>query len=64
MGKFKKETIKESGKILFDIAKLVIAVAIITPLVKDEAIGVFPFLFAFLLMIPGIYLFDKGAKDE
>jgi len=32
----KKETIKESGKFIFDISKIVIAVAVVIPFVKGR----------------------------
>lgn len=60
----KKETIKELGKLLFDTFKIVVAVAIIAPLVKGEDIGIAPFVLAFPLLIVGAYLTNKGAKDE
>ncbi|MDA3053234.1 hypothetical protein OFO01_07280 [Campylobacter sp. JMF_01 NE2] len=60
----KKETIKESGKLLLDLAKVIIAVAIVTPLVKNEAIGITPFIVALMISVVGMYLFNKGAKDE
>lgn len=59
---FKKETIKEIGKSCFDIAKLIIAVAIITPLVKSENIGATPFIIALFIALMGVYLFNKGAE--
>lgn len=60
----KKETIKEIGKVFIDVFKIVVAVAIIAPLVKSESIGIMPFVFAFPLLLVGVYLTDKGIKDE
>lgn len=61
---FKKETLKEFGKLFFDTFKIVVAVAIIAPLVKGEAIGFTPFVFSILPLFAGVYFINKGAKDE
>ena len=60
----KKETIKEAGKLLLDFTKIIVAVAIITPLVKNGQMEIAPFIFAAIAAISGLYLIDKGAKDE
>lgn len=60
----KKETIKEAGKLLLDFTKVVLAVAIIAPYVKDGHIEITPFVFAGISTIFGLYLINKGAKDE
>lgn len=60
----KKETLKEVGKLFFDSFKIVVAVAIVAPLVKDESIGIAPFIFAILPLFAGVYFINKGAKDE
>jgi hypothetical protein len=60
----KKETIKETGKLLLDITKIVVAVAIVTPLVKEGDTNIAPFLFSAISASAGLYLIDKGVKDE
>lgn len=60
----KNETIREIGKIFIDTFKIVVAVAIIAPLVKSESIGVTPFVFALFPLLAGLYFINKGAKDE
>ena len=60
----KKETIKEAGKLLLDFTKIIVAVAIITPLVKSGKMEIAPFIFAAISAISGLYLINKGAKDE
>lgn len=60
----KKETLKEVGKLFFDSFKIVVAVAIVAPLVKSEDVGVLPIALSLPLILVGIYLANKGAKDE
>ena len=62
----KKETIKELGKVFFDISKIIIAVlliavSIITPLVKGD-VSIIHFLVGFIAAIIIIYLFNKGVE--
>ena len=59
---FKKEIIKDVGKSCFDISKLIIAVAIITPLVKNDNISITPFIVALISAMIGVHLFNKGAE--
>jgi len=60
----KKETIKELGKHTLDISKIVLALAIITPLVKDENISFAVIVVFGVLILIGTYLTNKGVKDE
>lgn len=63
--KLKKETIKENGKACFDIAKVLIAVAIVAPLVKDEGkFSIFSFVLVAVFAVAGNYLFDQGVEDD
>lgn len=57
----KKETIKEVGKLFLDLAKIIFAVAIITPLVKDGDFQIIVVLLALVSIIIGIYLTNKGV---
>lgn len=62
--KFEKRDSKRGWKTFFDSFKIVVAVAIVAPLVKDESIGITPFVFAFLPLFAGVYFINKGAKNE
>jgi len=60
----KKETFKELGKYLLDGSKILLALAIITPLLKNESVS-FIVVVLFSALIPiGVYLINQGAKDE
>ncbi|MEA1893000.1 MAG: hypothetical protein U9N33_09835 [Campylobacterota bacterium] len=58
------ETIKEVGKLFVDLAKIIFAITIITPLAKNEAFDFTPFIFGVLAVIFGIYLINKGLENE
>jgi len=60
--KLKKETIKEIGKLFFDVFKIVFAISLITPLTKGESINVFAILFTSIPLGCGIYFTNKGVK--
>lgn len=57
----KKETIKEVGKLFIDLAKIIFAIAILIPLVKDSGFQFMAIVPAFLSVIIGVYLINKGA---
>ncbi len=59
-----KEAIKEIGKLFFDAAKIIFAVAILTPLVKGSEAEIIPFISATASVLIGIILINKGTKDE
>jgi len=59
----KKETFKEMGKYLLDISKILLALAMITPLMKDEGIPFIVIVLFILLVVTGTYLTNKGVKD-
>ena len=59
-----KETLKEIGKLSFDIAKIVFAVAILTPLIKNICVNYSAITGAIALVLGGIILINKGTKDE
>ena len=59
-----KETLKEIGKLSFDIAKITFAIAILTPLLKNIGVNYSAIIGAFALIIGGIILINKGTKDE
>ncbi len=60
----KKETLKELGKYLLDSSKILLALALIAPLLKDESISFVVVALFTALFIGGIYYTNKGAKDE
>jgi len=59
----KKETFKEMGKYLLDISKILLALAMITPLMKDESIPFIVIVLFIVLVVTGTYLTNKGVKD-
>ena len=60
----KREFLKEAGKYILDLSKIMFAIAFITPLVKGMSINI-PFTFAMIVVsFSGLYLTYKGAKDD
>ena len=59
-----KETLKEIGKLSFDIAKIIFAIAILTPLLKDVGVNYFAVFGAISLVFGGIILINKGTKND
>lgn len=60
----KRETTKELGKFILDITKIVIAIVIITPFVKGGDVETLPILSALAMAGVGLYITNKGVKDE
>ena len=60
----KKETFKEVGKLFLDFTKIIFAVAILTPFIKDGNVQIITILPAFLTGVIGVYLINKGINDE
>ena len=60
----KKETIKELGKLVLDFSKIIIAVAVISPFVKEDDFHILPLIIGVITSGLGLYLIDKGVKDE
>jgi len=60
----KKDTLKELGKLHYDIAKIIIALGIIGKFVKHEVISDGMFIGTILLVLLGTILINKGASDE
>jgi len=60
----KKETTKELGKFILDITKIVIAIVVITPFVKGGNVEITPILVAIAMASVGLYITNKGVKDE
>ena len=60
----KKGTIREFGKLFYDFAKIGLAVAVVTPLVKGEDISFIAFAGVIATVFIGTYLIDKGGNNE
>jgi len=60
----KKGTIKELGKLFFDFTKIIFAIAFLTLIIKDGHFEIIPMIAGFITAVIGIYLTDKGSKDE
>ena len=60
----KKETIKELGKLILDLSKIIIAIAVVTPLVKESDFHILPLLIGVVTSVIGLYIINKGVKDE
>ena len=59
-----KETPKEIGKLSFDIAKIVFAIAILTPLLKDIGVNYPAIMGVSALIFGGIILINKGTEED
>jgi hypothetical protein len=60
----KKGTLKEFGKVVIDLSKITFAVVIIAPLAKGGNIEVLPILLVGLTIALGLYIYNKGEKNE
>jgi len=60
----KRETLKEAGKFILDLSKIMIAIAVITPFVKDSHFEILPLIIAGFSSTVGLYLINKGVSDE
>ncbi len=59
-----KETLKEIGKFLTDLAKITIGVAFLSPFVKEDSLSLIALASAGLLAIGGFLLINKGTKND
>ena len=59
-----KETLKEIGKLCFDIAKIIFAIAILAPLIKIDGVNYTAIGGAIALIIGGIILIHKGTTED
>jgi len=60
-----KDLLKEFGKLIYDIAKIIFAVAIVAPLVKEGKFSLYAIFIAAALIVAGSYIIYKGGeKDE
>ena len=56
--------LKESGKYLLDLSKIIFAIALITPLAKGSEINIVFLIGTVVMSLLGLYLIKKGANDE
>ena len=59
-----KDLLKEMGKYFLDISKIVFAVAVIAPVVKEGSISMIAIGLALALMMLGTYITYKGVQDD
>ena len=59
-----KDLLKELGKYFFDISKIVLAIAVLTPLVKSGSYNYYAIGGAGVLFILGAYITYKGVNDD
>lgn len=59
-----KETLKELGKLFYDFAKIIFAIALITPAIQGSSISVLVIVLIFVIVAIGTYTINKGAKNE
>ena len=60
----KRETLKEVGKFGLDLAKIIFAVAILPPILKNGSINWYAIIRAIFFALGGIILINKGVADE
>ena len=60
----KKETLKELGKYFLDISKILLALTLIAPFMKQGDISIVAVLLVLVLFAVGVTLTNKGAKNE
>jgi len=58
---FKNETLKEIGKFGLDLAKIIFAVAILQPIVKNDSINLVAIFGSLAFIIGGVLLINKGV---
>ncbi|WP_324172110.1 DUF6722 family protein [Sulfurimonas sp.] len=55
-----KKLYTETGKYLYDISKIILGLAIITPMIKDEQISILAILIVLIVFSVGAVLIKKG----
>ena len=60
----KKDTIKELGKYFLDISKILLALTLIAPFMKQGNISIIAVFLTLVLFAVGVTLTNKGAKNE
>jgi len=59
-----KHLLKELGKYFFDVSKIILAVAVITPIAKEIPVSIGALLLASVLFVVGAVLTHKGSKEN
>jgi len=59
-----KDLLKETGKYLYDISKIILGVAIVTPLVKGGSVSVAGIFIASAAFAACAYLIPKGGEYD
>lgn len=59
----KQGTIKEFGKLIYDLTKISFGVALLTPFAKGKEVPIYIFLALGVGIILGTILINKGEKD-
>jgi hypothetical protein len=60
----KKETIKEFGKLIYDLSKIGFAVAVITPLVNGDGISFYVIFTIAFGIIAGTIFINRGVDND
>ena len=56
--------LKETGKYLYDISKIVLGLAVVTPLIKDRSVSIGAILTALVIFSAGAIMIYKGNKND
>jgi hypothetical protein len=59
-----KKVYTETGKYLYDISKITLGLAVITPLIKGGSVNTYAVLVSALLFLGGAILIHKGDTDD
>ncbi len=57
-----QDFLKETGKYLYDISKIVLGIGIVTPLIKGSEISIIPIGVAFCLFSTGAIMIYMGGQ--
>ena len=60
----KKETLKEIRKYHLDVSKILIALAVISPVVKESSVSYGVLLVIAIIFTFGVILINKGSSNE
>ncbi len=55
-----KKVYAETGKYLYDISKIVLGLAVITPLIKNESMSMIALVSSFVIFSLGAFFIKKG----
>lgn len=66
--KLLKETLRETGKFFYDLAKISVGLGLILPFLKGESLSpvnaLLALVSALVFFVVGIILINKGGRDE